>query len=380
RAARRVQPVRNGHPQPRARDRGPRGSRAAGRGDRASDRGRGCTPLRRDARADPAARAADARYARARRGARESRPRLATALPDGRALGALSPQRRPRQQRRADDLPNRAGGADQRAAARAPVVRRDRRAWRRRAHRRDGRRRRRRAAWRLLAPGALRAPRARRASRNVERTFRGKQSSSARRAALGRDPARRGGGNGMIRVLLADDHAVVRTGFRMLLEADGDICVVGEADSGEAACRQYVELEPDVLILDIAMPGMGGREGRKRIRAGDPRARVLALSAHDDPMHARRALREGALGFLSKRSAPETLKEALTTVAAAKRYIDAAVAQKLALEELDGSAKSPVERLSEREFEVFLRLARGATVQRIADELKLSASAVGTHL
>jgi two-component system invasion response regulator UvrY len=184
----------------------------------------------------------------------------------------------------------------------------------------------------------------------------------------------------MIRVLLADDHAVVRTGFRLLLEADGDICVVGEADSGEAACRQYVELEPDVLILDIAMPGMGGLEALKRIRARDPRARVLALSAHDDPMHARRALREGALGFLSKRSAPETLKEALTTVAAAKRYIDAAVAQKLALEELDGSAKSPVERLSEREFEVFLRLARGATVQRIADELKLSASTVGTHL
>src|SRR5690606_41042959 len=92
----------------------------------------------------------------------------------------------------------------------------------------------------------------------------------------------------------------VRTGFRLLLEADGDICVVGEADSGEAACRQYVELEPDVLILDIAMPGMGGLEALKRIRARDPRARVLALSAHDDPMHARRALREGALGFLSK--------------------------------------------------------------------------------
>jgi two-component system, NarL family, invasion response regulator UvrY len=184
----------------------------------------------------------------------------------------------------------------------------------------------------------------------------------------------------MIRVLLADDHAVVRTGFRLLLEADGDIAVIGEAESGEAACRQYAELGPDVLILDIAMPGMGGLEALKRIRARDPRARVLALSAHDDPMHARRALREGALGFLSKRSAPETLIEALTTVAAAKRYIDAAVAQKLALEELDGGARSPVERLSEREFDVFLRLARGATVQRIADELKLSASTVGTHL
>jgi two-component system invasion response regulator UvrY len=184
----------------------------------------------------------------------------------------------------------------------------------------------------------------------------------------------------MIRVLLADDHAVVRTGFRLLLEADAGIRVVGEAESGEEACRQYAELGPDVLILDIAMPGIGGLEALKRIRARDPRARVLALSAHDDPMHARRALREGALGFLSKRSAPETLIEALTTVAAAKRYIDAAVAQKLALEELDGGAKSPFERLSEREFEVFLRLARGATVQRIADDLNLASSTVGTHL
>jgi two-component system invasion response regulator UvrY len=184
----------------------------------------------------------------------------------------------------------------------------------------------------------------------------------------------------MIRVLLADDHAVVRTGFRLLLEADGAFSVVGEADSGEEACRRYIELAPDVLVLDIAMPGIGGLEALKRIRARDPRARVLALSAHDDPMHARRALRDGALGFLSKRSAPETLIDALTMVAAAKRYIDAAVAQKLVLEELDGGVKSPVERLSEREFEVFLRLARGATVQRIAEDLNLSASTVGTHL
>jgi len=183
-----------------------------------------------------------------------------------------------------------------------------------------------------------------------------------------------------IRVLLADDHAVVRTGFRLLLQSQGPLYAVTEAESGEDALRRYAELVPDVVIMDIAMPGMGGLEALKRIRARDPRARVLALSAYDDRMHARRVLREGALGFLSKRSAPETLKEALTTVAASKRYIDAAVAQKLALEELDGGAKSPIERLSEREFDVFLRLARGATVQRIAEELKLSASTVGTHL
>jgi two-component system, NarL family, invasion response regulator UvrY len=132
------------------------------------------------------------------------------------------------------------------------------------------------------------------------------------------------------------------------------------------------------VVLDIAMPGMGGLEALRRIRARNNQARILTLSAHDDPMHARRSLQEGALGFLSKRSAPEALLDAINCVASGRRYLDAALAQKLALAEFDG--KSPVERLSEREFEVFVRLARGATVQRIAQDLKLSASTVGTHL
>jgi two-component system, NarL family, invasion response regulator UvrY len=184
----------------------------------------------------------------------------------------------------------------------------------------------------------------------------------------------------MIRVMLVDDHAVVRTGFRLLLQSLPEVTVVAEAESGEVACQRYAELTPDVVVLDLAMPGMGGLEALKRIRARHAQARVLALSAHDDPMHARRALQEGALGFLSKRSAPEALIEAVTTVANGRRYLDSALAQKLALAELEGAAKSPIERLSEREFEVFIRLASGATVQRIADDLKLSASTVGTHL
>src|SRR6201994_3005193 len=184
----------------------------------------------------------------------------------------------------------------------------------------------------------------------------------------------------MIRVLLVDDHAVVRTGFRLLLQSHAEVQVVGEADSGETACQRYDELTPDVLVMDIAMPGMGGLEALRRIRARDPQARVLALSAHDDPMHARRALREGALGFLSKRSAPEALIDAIAAVAAHRRFIDPALAQKLALAEIEGAARSPIEQLSEREFEVFMRLAAGATVQKIADDLKLSASTIGTHL
>jgi len=184
----------------------------------------------------------------------------------------------------------------------------------------------------------------------------------------------------MIRVLLADDHAVVRTGFRLLLQSSPEVTVVGEAESGEAACQRYIELSPDVVIMDIAMPGMGGIEALRRIRAHDAQARVLALSAHDDPMHARRALREGALGFLSKRSAPEALLEAVAAVGAGRRYIDSRVAQRLALEDIEGTESSPIKRLSEREFDVFIRLARGASVQRIADDLRLSASTVGTHL
>ena len=184
----------------------------------------------------------------------------------------------------------------------------------------------------------------------------------------------------MITVLLVDDHAVVRTGFRLLLQSLGEFAVVAEAESGEAACELYSELEPDVVVMDIAMPGMGGLEALRRMKARHPQVRVLTLSAHDDPMHARRCLQEGALGFLSKRSAPEALVQAVTVVASGRRYLDASLAQKLALAEFDGASKSPVERLSEREFEVFVRLAGGATVQRIAQDLKLSSSTVGTHL
>jgi two-component system invasion response regulator UvrY len=184
----------------------------------------------------------------------------------------------------------------------------------------------------------------------------------------------------MIRVLLVDDHALVRTGFRLLLQSQPQVTVIGEAECGESACRLYAQLQPDVVVMDLAMPGMGGLEALRRLRARDPDVRVLALSAHDDTIHGRRALREGALGFLSKRSAPETMLDAVTTIAAGRRYIDPLLAQKLALAEFPGGAKSPVDSLSEREFEVFVRLAGGATVQRIAQDLNLSASTIGTHL
>ena len=183
----------------------------------------------------------------------------------------------------------------------------------------------------------------------------------------------------MISVLLVDDHTVVRTGFRLLLESTPDVRVIAEADSGEMACRRFDETTPDIVVLDLSMPGIGGLETLRRIRARTASAKMLALSAHDDVMHARRALRQGAMGFLSKRTAPETLLEAVRTVAAGQRYIDPRLAQEIALADVAGTA-SPLELLSEREFEVFMRLANGSAVQRIATELSLSASTVGTHL
>ena len=184
----------------------------------------------------------------------------------------------------------------------------------------------------------------------------------------------------MIRVVLVDDHAVVRMGFRMLLQAEGaDITVVGEAADGEALLKGLAEWRADVIVMDLSMPGLGGLETLRRLRAKDSTPPVLVLSAHEDTAHPRRALNAGALGYLSKRSAPETLPEAVRAVAAGKRYLDSQTAQNLALSQLDGAA-SPFDALSEREFEVFVRLARGRSVAEIAEALSLSPSTVGTHL
>ena len=182
----------------------------------------------------------------------------------------------------------------------------------------------------------------------------------------------------MISVMLVDDHALVRMGFRMLL-ADAQVEVVAEAGDGEQACQLYPRVRPDVVVMDLSMPGMGGMEAVRRLLAQDPKARVLALSAHEDTAHPRRVLRAGALGYLAKRSAPEALIEAVRTVARGDRYIDAGTARALAMAQLEGE-ESPADVLSEREFSVFLQLARGASVAQIAQTLSLSASTVGTHL
>ncbi|MGJ7581579.1 response regulator [Variovorax sp. RHLX14] len=181
-----------------------------------------------------------------------------------------------------------------------------------------------------------------------------------------------------IRVMLVDDHALVRMGFRMLL-TNALIEVAAEADTGEQACQSYPQVRPDVVVMDLAMPGMGGLEAIRRILAHDIGARILALSAHEDTVHPHRVLQAGALGYLTKRSAPEALIAALRAVARGERYIDAATAQALAVARFDGAAP-PAETLSTREFSVFLQLAQGMSVAQIAATLNLSLSTVGSHL
>ena len=182
----------------------------------------------------------------------------------------------------------------------------------------------------------------------------------------------------MIRVMLVDDHAVVRMGFRMLL-GQAQMEVVAECDTGEQACTAYARIRPDVVVMDLSMPGMGGLEALRRLLAQDAQACILVLSAHEDSAHPQRVLRAGALGYLCKRSAPDALITAVGAVAERRTYLDPLTAKMLSLAQKKGQA-SPAQTLSEREFAVFIQLAQGRNVAQIAANLNLSPSTVGTHL
>lgn len=181
-----------------------------------------------------------------------------------------------------------------------------------------------------------------------------------------------------VRILLADDHALVRLGFRLLLESAGAI-VVGEAASGEDAIRRFAELQPDVLAMDVSMPGIGGLAALERLLAWAPKARVLMLSAHADNIVPTRALRLGARGYLCKEASQNEFLRGIAEVARDRRYIDPALAQSVALAQFSG-ADDPIASLTEKELAVFLKLANGLSVAEVAEEFKLSPSTVGTHL
>jgi len=182
----------------------------------------------------------------------------------------------------------------------------------------------------------------------------------------------------VVRVLLVDDHAVVREGYRRLLERTPEIEVVAEASTGEDAYRVFCELSPDVVVMDINLPGMSGIEAARRILAREPDARILVFSMHEDALFGSRALQAGARGYVTKASAPEVLVEAVKAVSAGRLYISHDMAQELALQSVPGQ-DLPLNTLSPREFEVFRLLAEGKPVAEIARILSLSQKTVANY-
>jgi DNA-binding NarL/FixJ family response regulator len=183
----------------------------------------------------------------------------------------------------------------------------------------------------------------------------------------------------MIRVVLADDHAIVRAGLRQLLALADDMLVASEAASGAQLLEVLRGEPPDIVLLDLSMPGIAGTDLITRVRAHYPSLPLLVLSMHGEPQVARRALKAGAGGFVSKMSEPEVLLAALRKVAAGGRFIDPAVAEEMAFDQLAPAADKPHERLTDREFQVLSLLVRGLGVNEVANELAISSKTVSSH-
>ena len=141
-----------------------------------------------------------------------------------------------------------------------------------------------------------------------------------------------------LRVVLVDDHAVVRTGFRLLLESSSDIKVIAELDSGEAINQRFTELNPDVIVMDLSMPGMGGLEALRRIKAKNAKAKMLEFTMHDNIAFVEQALEAGASGYITKNNAPNVLLEAIRKIAGGEQYIDEKLADKLSMKQKLGTS------------------------------------------
>jgi len=183
----------------------------------------------------------------------------------------------------------------------------------------------------------------------------------------------------MIRIVVADDHPIVREGLKQLLSATSDLAVVGEAQNGREALERVRALDFDVLLLDMSMPGRSGIELIKQVRAEKPKLRVLVLSMHEEEQYAVRAIKAGACGYLTKESATAQLVSAIRKVAGGGAFITDSVAQQLALGVMPQTEGPPHGALSDREFQVFRELVSGKAVTDIAAELNLSVKTVSTH-
>ncbi len=188
-----------------------------------------------------------------------------------------------------------------------------------------------------------------------------------------------------IKVILVDDHAVVRAGFRMLLSTEETIEVIAEAERGEAACQLYLDKQPDVMVLDLSMPGIGGLESIRRICNRDSKAKILVFSVHDEWVYVERAMNAGAKGYITKHAHPDILIAAIQKIAEGGDYIEPSlISDSPALssayrETGETDYKSIIESLSAREFDVFLLLAKGLTSHKIADELCLGYKTVANY-
>ncbi|HEX7607454.1 MAG TPA: response regulator transcription factor [Usitatibacter sp.] len=183
----------------------------------------------------------------------------------------------------------------------------------------------------------------------------------------------------MIRIVIADDHTIVREGLKQLLLAADGLEIVGEARDGHEAMKAVRELDFDLLLLDMSMPGKSGIELIKQVRAEKPKLRILILSMHEERQYAIRAIRAGASGYLTKESASRQLVEAIRKVASGGAFISAEVAEQLALGAMPDAKGALHESLSDREFQVFRMLAEGKSVSDIAERLHLSVKTVSTH-
>lgn len=185
---------------------------------------------------------------------------------------------------------------------------------------------------------------------------------------------------GLIKVLLVDDHELVRVGIRSLLAGEKNIEVVGEANSGEQAVKIAREKHPNIVLMDVKMPGIGGLEATRKLLRIDPNMKVIAVTACEDDPFPSRLLQAGAAGYLTKGCGPEEMINAIHKVNAGQRYISPEIAQQLALKHLsDGAAISPFDVLSERELQVMIMITNGCKVHEISEKLCLSPKTINTY-
>ena len=179
-------------------------------------------------------------------------------------------------------------------------------------------------------------------------------------------------------IVLVDDHAVVRAGVRRLLEQEPLFEVIGEAESGEKAYQIFGELKPDVMVMDLSMPGMGGLEGIRRILMRYEKAKILVLSMHEDLSFANQALKLGAKGYLTKNTLADDLVKSIETVTQGDVFLSDEIAKKMAMQSVSGN-QDPVHELSAREFEIFRLLAEGLDIDAIASTLNISSKTVSNY-